>query len=63
MPREPLTFWLPLDNFTAARVTVEVVEAPAGGLDFERTREPLVPELDAIAKALTDRKWTFHKPI
>jgi len=61
MPREPLTFWLPLGGGRAARLTVEVVEEPLGGLDPDIHREPSVQEMDAIATALGDRRWHFSK--
>jgi len=62
MPCEPLTFWLPLGDGRAARLTVEVVEEPLGGLDQDIHREPSVSEMDEIATAMGDRRWQFTKP-
>lgn len=61
MPREPLTFWLPLREGVSVRVTTEVFEEPFGGTDPEIHREPTLPEMDEIGTAITDRKWSFTK--
>jgi hypothetical protein len=61
MARE-LTFWLPLQPDTCVRVTLEVVEEPFGGLDQVIRREPSLSEMEEIAAAIADRKWSFTKP-
>ncbi len=63
MPREPFTFWLPLGDGIAARMTAEIVEEPFGGLDPETRREPTVTEMEQIGSEITLRHWQFHKPI
>jgi hypothetical protein len=63
MFHKPLTIWLPIEEGVAARVQIEVVQAPFGGLDPESRREPTLSEMERIAEAISDRKWSFAKPI